>query len=35
VRMGLADSGFRLAGNAGLLPDFALRLIESTAKIEP
>jgi ethanolamine ammonia-lyase large subunit len=35
VRMGLADSGFRLAGNAGLLPDFALRLIESTSKIEP
>jgi len=27
VRAGLADSGFRLAGNAGLLPDFASRLI--------
>src|ERR1700754_3230969 len=35
VRMGLADSSFRLAGNAGLLPDFASRLIESTARIEP
>jgi ethanolamine ammonia-lyase large subunit len=27
VRVGLADPGFRLAGNAGLLPDFASRLI--------
>jgi ethanolamine ammonia-lyase large subunit len=27
VHAGLADSGFRLAGNAGLLPDFASRLI--------
>ncbi len=27
VRTGLADSGFRLAANAGLLPDFASRLI--------
>jgi ethanolamine ammonia-lyase large subunit len=27
LRAGLADSEFRLAGNAGLLPDFALRLI--------
>jgi len=26
-RSGLADAEFRLAGNAGLLPDFALRLI--------
>jgi ethanolamine ammonia-lyase large subunit len=26
-RAGLADDGFRLAGNAGLLPDFASRLI--------
>jgi ethanolamine ammonia-lyase large subunit len=26
-RVGLADTEFRLAGNAGLLPDFALRLI--------
>jgi ethanolamine ammonia-lyase large subunit len=33
-RAGLADAGFRLAGNAGQLPDFASRLIaESTAKI--
>jgi ethanolamine ammonia-lyase large subunit len=28
VRVGLADSAFRLAGNAGHLPDFASRLIE-------
>ena len=27
VRVGLADPGFRLAGNTGLLPDFASRLI--------
>ncbi len=27
VHAGLADSGFRLAGSAGLLPDFASRLI--------
>jgi ethanolamine ammonia-lyase large subunit len=27
VRAGLADDGFRLAGNAGLLPEFASRLI--------
>src|SRR3979411_1656372 len=27
VRAGLADADFRLAGNAGLLPDFALRLL--------
>jgi ethanolamine ammonia-lyase large subunit len=27
VRAGLADTAFRLAGNAGLLPDFASRLI--------
>jgi ethanolamine ammonia-lyase large subunit len=27
LRAGLADSEFRLAGNAGLLPDFAVRLI--------
>jgi ethanolamine ammonia-lyase large subunit len=27
LRTGLADAEFRLAGNAGLLPDFALRLI--------
>jgi ethanolamine ammonia-lyase large subunit len=27
VRAGLADAGFRLAGNTGLLPDFASRLI--------
>ena len=27
VHAGLADSGFRLVGNAGLLPDFASRLI--------
>jgi len=27
LRAGLADSEFRLAGNTGLLPDFALRLI--------
>lgn len=27
VRVGLADTEFRLAGNAGLLPDFASRLI--------
>jgi len=31
VRMGLADSGFRLAGNAGQLPDFASRLIADAA----
>src|SRR5262249_35355407 len=36
VRMGLADSGFRLAGNAGLLPDFASRLIgEGALGTEP
>jgi ethanolamine ammonia-lyase large subunit len=28
VRSGLANADFRLAGNAGLLPDFASRLIE-------
>jgi len=27
VRTGLADASFRLAGNGGLLPDFARRLI--------
>jgi ethanolamine ammonia-lyase large subunit len=27
VRAGLADTGFRLAGNTGLLPDFASRLL--------
>jgi ethanolamine ammonia-lyase large subunit len=27
LRAGLADAGFRLAGNTGLLPDFASRLI--------
>ena len=27
VRVGLADAGFRLAGNTGLLPDFASRLL--------
>ena len=27
VRSGLADADFRLAGNAGLLPEFASRLI--------
>jgi ethanolamine ammonia-lyase large subunit len=27
VRSGLADSNFRLAASAGLLPDFASRLI--------
>jgi len=27
VRAGLADAGFRLAGNTGLLPDFASRLL--------
>jgi ethanolamine ammonia-lyase large subunit len=29
VRAGLADASFRLAGNAGQLPDFASRLIEA------
>ena len=28
MRAGLADSGLRLAGDAGLLPDFASRLID-------
>jgi len=28
VHAGLADAGFRLAGHAGLLPDFAARLID-------
>jgi ethanolamine ammonia-lyase large subunit len=33
-RAGLADAGFRLAGNAGQLPDFASRLIaENAAKV--
>jgi ethanolamine ammonia-lyase large subunit len=27
VRTGLADANFRLAGSAGLLPEFASRLI--------
>jgi ethanolamine ammonia-lyase large subunit len=27
LRAGLADAEFRLAGNSGQLPDFALRLI--------
>ena len=31
VQAGLADASFRLAGNAGLLPDFASRLIEANA----
>ena len=31
VHAGLADAAFRLAGNAGLLPDFASRLIDGTA----
>ena len=31
VRAGLADADFRLAGNAGLLPDFASRLIAESA----
>jgi ethanolamine ammonia-lyase large subunit len=31
VRAGLADAAFRLAGNAGLLPDFAARLIDQNA----
>jgi len=31
VRAGLADAHFRLAGNAGLLPDFASGLIEANA----
>jgi len=31
-RTGLADAGFRLAGNAGLLPDFASRLIADVPK---
>jgi len=30
-RAGLADAGFRLAGNTGLLPDFAMRLIAESA----
>ncbi|MBV8923763.1 MAG: ethanolamine ammonia-lyase subunit EutB [Bradyrhizobium sp.] len=33
VRAGLADASSRLAGNAGLLPDFASRLIEQNASI--
>jgi ethanolamine ammonia-lyase large subunit len=32
VRRGLADTTFRLAGNAGLLPDFASRLIADGAQ---
>jgi len=31
VHAGLADAAFRLAGNAGLLPDFAARLIDQNA----
>jgi ethanolamine ammonia-lyase large subunit len=31
VRAGLADADFRLAGHAGLLPDFASRLIDQNA----
>ena len=31
VRAGLADAAFRLAGEAGLLPDFASRLIDQNA----
>ena len=31
VHAGLADADFRLAGNAGLLPDFAARLIDQNA----
>jgi ethanolamine ammonia-lyase large subunit len=31
VHAGLADATFRLAGNAGLLPDFASRLIDQNA----
>ncbi|HLZ02410.1 MAG TPA: ethanolamine ammonia-lyase subunit EutB [Bradyrhizobium sp.] len=31
VQAGLADAAFRLVGNAGLLPDFASRLIDRTA----
>jgi len=31
VQAGLADANFRLAGNAGQLPDFASRLIEANA----
>jgi ethanolamine ammonia-lyase large subunit len=31
VHAGLADGAFRLAGNAGLLPDFAARLIDQNA----
>jgi ethanolamine ammonia-lyase large subunit len=31
VRAGLADASFRLAGNAGLLPDFVSRLIDQNA----
>ena len=31
VQAGLADAHFRLGGNAGLLPDFASRLIEANA----
>jgi ethanolamine ammonia-lyase large subunit len=31
VHAGLADAGFRLAGEAGQLPDFASRLIEADA----
>jgi ethanolamine ammonia-lyase large subunit len=30
-RSGLTDAGFRLAGNTGLLPDFAMRLIAESA----
>jgi ethanolamine ammonia-lyase large subunit len=34
VRAGLADADFRLVGDAGLLPDFAVRLIgESVSKV--
>ena len=36
VHAGLADAAFRLDGNAGLLPDFAARLIDQNAsKFEP
>jgi len=31
VQAGLSDASFRPAGNAGVLPDFALRLIEANA----
>jgi ethanolamine ammonia-lyase large subunit len=33
VRAGLADADFRLAGDAGLLPDFAVRLIENVSRV--